>query len=129
MAEELYFGETSSGVAGDLQQATTVVAQMVGSMGMAGSLVSFDAMQTGGANLVAKVLSFDDSRQQVEDLLQAARDRVRTMLDANRHVVEALRDALLERDELLGDEILAVIAGAAAPSAGPPAARTPIDLG
>jgi hypothetical protein len=31
------------------------------------------------------------------------------MLDSHRHVVEALRDALLERDELLAEEILAVI--------------------
>jgi hypothetical protein len=31
------------------------------------------------------------------------------MLDANRPVIEALRDALLERDELVGDEIEAVI--------------------
>jgi hypothetical protein len=30
-------------------------------------------------------------------------------IEANRHVVEALRDALLDRDELVGDEILAVI--------------------
>jgi hypothetical protein len=36
------------------------------------------------------------------------------MLDENRHVVEALRDALLERDELVGEEILAVIATARA---------------
>ena len=36
------------------------------------------------------------------------------MLSRNRHVVEALRDALLERDELIGDEILAVITTATA---------------
>jgi hypothetical protein len=31
------------------------------------------------------------------------------MLEGNRHVVETLRDALLERDELVGTEILDVI--------------------
>ncbi len=31
------------------------------------------------------------------------------MLEDHRHVVEALRDALLDRDELVGDEILDVI--------------------
>jgi|GEM_PF-6800666 len=30
-------------------------------------------------------------------------------LELNRHVVEALRDALLENDELVGDEITRVI--------------------
>jgi hypothetical protein len=40
---------------------------------------------------------------------------VRALLDANGHIVEALRDALLERDELIGEEILEV-----ARAAGPP---------
>jgi cell division protease FtsH len=118
IAEELFFGEASSGVAGDLQTATTLAAQMVGSLGMAGSLVSYEAVYTGGANLVAKVLSMDDGRDRVEDVLESARQRVHSMLDSNRHVVEALRDALLERDELVGDEILSVIVGATAADSG-----------
>jgi cell division protease FtsH len=36
------------------------------------------------------------------------------ILGANRHLVEALRDALLERHELIGDEIIAVIEAASA---------------
>jgi len=36
------------------------------------------------------------------------------MLDEHRHVVEALRDALLVRSELIGDEILEVIGRATA---------------
>ena len=43
VAEELFFGETGSGVAGDLQAATAMAAQMVGSLGMAGSLISLEA--------------------------------------------------------------------------------------
>jgi hypothetical protein len=35
------------------------------------------------------------------------------MLEDNRNVIEALRDALLDRDELVGIEILDVIASAA----------------
>ena len=34
---------------------------------------------------------------------------VRGLLDANRHLVEALRDALLERHELVGREITNVL--------------------
>ena len=44
--------------------------------------------------------------------LRRAKDEVHTMLEDNRHVIEALRDALLERDELVGGEILDVIASA-----------------
>ena len=65
----------------------------------------------GASNLTAKVLSSDEGREAVARLLAGARDEVTTLLEANRHVVEALRDALLERDELVGDEIGEVIRG------------------
>ena len=113
VAEELFFGETGSGVAGDLQSATTAAAQMVGSLGMAGSLVSLDAVGTpGGANLVAKVLASDSGRASVEMILDGAKAEVHHLLAEHRHVVEALRDGLLARDELIGEEITAVIAAA-----------------
>lgn len=109
-AEELCFGERTSGVAADLKYATELAAQMVGSLGLGGTLVSYEAVQAGPSNLVAKVLSSDEGRDAVAAVLRAARDDVNGLLVANRHVVEALRDALLEHDELVGDEaILAVI--------------------
>ncbi|HZU81155.1 MAG TPA: AAA family ATPase, partial [Acidimicrobiales bacterium] len=113
-AEEIFFGETSSGVASDLQAATNAACQMVGSFGMGDSLVSLAAVDAPMAgNVVAKVLGSDRERQQVEDMLQDAKARVRTMLEDHRSVVEALRDALLERNELVGHEIMDVILGAA----------------
>jgi ATP-dependent Zn protease len=112
VAEELFFGETTSGAASDLQTATTLAAQMVGSMGMDGTLFSYDAVVAPQANLVAKLASSDEGRERVEALLGRARSDVREMLARNRQVIERLRDALLERDELIGDEIGAVIAGA-----------------
>ncbi|MHB1446649.1 MAG: AAA family ATPase [Acidimicrobiales bacterium] len=115
VAEELFFGEHGSGVAGDLQVATRAVCQMVGSLGMGRSLVSAEAVSgPGRANVVAEVLSTDTGREEVEGCLAHARARVHRMLQDNRHVVEALRDALLERDELIGEDILEVIQQAAA---------------
>ncbi len=111
VAEQIFFGERSSGVAGDLKYATNLAAQMVGSMGMGNTLVSYEAVQAGGSNLTAKVLSSDDGREAVARLLDSARDEVTILLDANRGIIEALRDALLERDELVGDEIGEVIRG------------------
>ena len=43
------------------------------------------------------------------------------MLEDNRNVVEALRDALLDREELIGDEILTVIRGSQPSGRWPPA--------
>jgi len=113
VAEELFFGEASSGVAADLQAATTAACQMVGALGMGNTLVSSAALDMPG-NIVAKVTSTDAGREEVDRLLREAKDAVGTLLQEHRHVVEALRDALLERDELVGSEILEVITAAGA---------------
>ena len=118
-AEEVFFGEISSGPSGDLMAATTVAAHMIGSLGMDGTLFSYEAMEMpSAANIVARVASTDDGKARIEERLGAARLRARAMVAENRHVVEALRDALLERYELIGDEILEVIHEAVAHAGG-----------
>jgi ATP-dependent Zn protease len=107
-AEEIFFGEPGTGPSGDLAGATRLAAQMVGAYGMASSLISLEASRAPG-DLVSKALSDEPSRQAMEAFLVSARQRAQEILTAQRHVVEALRDALLERDELIGDEIAAVI--------------------
>ena len=111
VAEELYFGESGTGPSGDLAHATAIACRMVGSYGMAGSLLSFEAIEGGpfAAGIVGNVLSDKDSRMTVERILDGAKEEVRQLLDANRHLVAALRDALLERNELVGDEITDVL--------------------
>lgn len=112
VAEELCLGESGTGPGADLAHATSLAAQMVGSFGMAGSLISYEAVADGPlsrSNLVGKVLANLETKQRVEDILEAQRERVREVLAANRDVHVALRDALIERDELVRDEILEVI--------------------
>jgi ATP-dependent Zn protease len=119
VAEELWFGESGTGPGGDLSQATSTAAMMVGALGMSGSLVSFDASGGGPLDpgLVSRVLADDASRHEVEAMLDRSKEAVRELLDAHRHVVEALRDELLERNELVGDEITGVIEEAIAAAA------------
>jgi len=120
VAEEIAFGDVSTGPSSDLAYATRVAAQMVGSAGMAGSLVSFAAAEASpvGEGLVSRVLNDPSARADLEDLLTTQRDAVRYLLGTHQHLVEALRDALLERHELVGHEITDVLA-AAAPSSAP----------
>jgi ATP-dependent Zn protease len=112
VAEEICLGESGTGPGADLAQATGLAAQMVGSFGMAGSLISYEAVYDGPlsrSNLVSKILANDETKQKVEDILEAQRERVRAALEENRDVHKALIDALLDRDELVRDEILEVI--------------------
>jgi ATP-dependent Zn protease len=116
-AEELFLGEPGTGPASDLASATEIAALMVGALGMGGSLVSYEAVAEGPVstrNLVGKVLGDSGGKQKVEELLGGQKERAIAVLDENRDVVEGLRDALLERDELIGDEILEVIRAALA---------------
>lgn len=112
VAEEMCIGESGTGPGGDLSTATSLAAQMVGSFGMAGSLISYEAVTDGPlskSNLVGKILANPETKQKVEDILEAQCERVRAVLAENRDVHAALRDALIERDELLRDEIVEVI--------------------
>ena len=112
VAEEMCFGESGTGPGADLAHATSLAAQMVGSFGMAGSLISYEAVADGPitrSNLVGKVLANEATKQRVEDILEAQRERVRAVLAENRDVHAALRDALIARDELVREDILEVV--------------------
>jgi ATP-dependent Zn protease len=114
VAEELFFGESGTGPSGDLAAATTVVADMVGSFGLGDSLISLRAADPGlaGGNLTARVLADDKARQAADRILDDAKAHVTGLLTRYRYLVEALRNALLEREELIEGEILNVIRAA-----------------
>jgi hypothetical protein len=75
---------------------------------MADTLVSYQAVQTSSlsdTNLAGRVLAHPPGRAAVEQLLQEQKAAVRVLLEDNRHLVAALRDALIDRYELIGREI------------------------
>jgi ATP-dependent Zn protease len=129
-AEEIFFSDVSTGPSGDLLYATNVGAEMIGSCGMVDTLVSYAAIQNSAfsdTNIVGRVLGDAEGRSRVEELLQRQKVFVRGLLETNQHLVAALRDALLDRHELIGSEITEVLE--AARTAGPqPATPEVLDL-
>jgi len=114
-AEEIFFGEVSTGPASDLTYATTVAAQMIGACGMGSSLISLQAISGStfsDTNLVGRVLSDAATRAELETLLATNKAVVVGLIQRNAHLVEALRDALLEHHELVGTEILDILEAA-----------------
>jgi cell division protease FtsH len=112
VAEVLFFDDMTTGPGGDLLYATNVAAMMVGASGMTDTLISYMAIQNSAfsdTNLVGRVLADADGRARVEKLLQEQREAVMGLLSRNLHLVTALRDALIERDELIGNEITDVL--------------------
>lgn len=112
VAEELFFDDISTGPSGDLMQATTIASQMVGAAGMSETLISYAAIEQSAmanSNLVSRVLGDSKARDMVERILSHQRGYVRELLRENSDLVEALRDALLDRHELIGSEITQVL--------------------
>ena len=111
VAEEHWFDEVSTGPASDLAAATSIGAQMIGACGMGTSLISVAAAGNGfmEGSLVDKVLGDKAARAELDTLLMGSCDAAKEIVSTHPQVVEALRDALLERDELVGAEITEVI--------------------
>ncbi len=107
VAEEIWFGQSTSGPSSDLVAATRNAAAYVGLFGMGKSLVSVGAMAPTAldGDPIRAVLSDPSRKEEVDAILNDCRERVGMLLRQKRHVVEGLRDALLEREELIGDEI------------------------
>jgi ATP-dependent Zn protease len=111
VAEELFYGESGTGPAGDLAAATKIAAEMVGSMGQGGSLVSLGAADPGlvGGDLTSRVLSDERARTALESMLDEQKAIVATLLRDNRHLIQALSEALIGRNELVTREITEVL--------------------
>ena len=63
-------------------------------------------------SLIDKVLGDKAARAELDALLMGACDAAKAIVEAHPEVVEALRDALLDHDELVGTEITEVIESA-----------------
>ena len=137
-AERVFYGENSTGVGGDLESATTRAAWMVGVCGMgpepadlAGAAdelaerekevmeryerigqrlmnrVSHGSAMQGDP--IAAVLGDAGKRAAAAQILGQAYVAAQALIEANRFEVEAIADTLVERRELHGDEVVALL--------------------
>jgi ATP-dependent Zn protease len=110
-AELQEYGEASSGISSDLAVATTIASQLIGQLGNGPGLLSLEAAAIPmAANLVAKVLSDDASREAAEALLAEGADRAAGMTSMYREALLRIADGLCESDELEGSQIKAIVA-------------------
>jgi ATP-dependent Zn protease len=97
--EELFLDLNMNGVGSDLQQATTNAFAYVGLWGMDGTLASARVSEVPQTKL--------DER--VENLLQAQFKAVKKLLQDHREALIAVAEALIERNELVAEEIKQLI--------------------
>lgn len=129
-SEQLFFGEVSSGPAGDLVAATRIAAQMVGAFGFGKSLVSMAADGGGplSGGLVSTVMGDRQMRADAERLLNESYADAESVCRRHNAVVTALAEALVERSELIGSEIIDVIETVSGAAKGKAEANRTLDL-
>jgi cell division protease FtsH len=123
--ERMFFGEdSSSGVSGDLRQATAVAIQMEGYWGMGTTVASHGITQQVGIGGGEKQPKGPDQSnalrghlgQRVEDLLQQMYRRTEYLLEKNRREILALAHALETHRTITGDDVRAIIEGTVGPT-------------
>jgi cell division protease FtsH len=104
VAEEIWLGESGSGPMSDIHAATARAFQMATHLGMGSELASLLGLQSSGENDFATAMRNDGIRREIDGILQGCKDDIRVFLEEKRPAMEALRDALVARGELTGDE-------------------------
>jgi cell division protease FtsH len=120
-AEEIWFGETTTGPSSDLRHATRQAAYMLGLLGMGDDLISYGVLpQTGfGDGPLGAILGNADSRKAIGALLSEAKQQAVELLRANEPAVRALSERLLEKDEVAGEELEEIMTSKAVARATP----------
>ena len=138
-AEHVFYGETSVGVGGDVFAVTMMAGRMVGTAGMGPEWIELNGnesmrdelmkrferigvqiMNRSGAggpgdsehNPVGAVLRDPDKKRLAAQVIGQAYVAAYNLVRANREQIEAIADVLVERKELYGDELVALLAGA-----------------
>jgi cell division protease FtsH len=116
-AEEIVFGDQTTSAEADIAQVTGLVRQMIGRWGMNDTIGMVAVLPRDGANPWGELTSprtLELVDEEVRRTIDAAHDDVLTLLTTERSRLDALADALLERETL--DQIDAYrIAGLAEP--------------
>ena len=119
-AEEIQFGEITTGAANDLEKATDTAKQMIMRWGMSAKL----GARTLGHNQAMPFLGRDFSQEpdyseevaraiddEIRRIIEEAHDRARAVLAAHREALDATAQILVERETIERGEFEALLAG------------------
>jgi cell division protease FtsH len=121
VAEELVFGDISTGAQDDLQRATDIARHMVARYGMteALGLATFEpprqALFLNVPSMAQREYSEETARRiddEIRTLFEAAHERVRQTLTAKRDVLTSLAKLLIEKEVVSRDGLAALLASA-----------------
>jgi len=119
------FGEVTTGAANDLQRATDIAEQMVGTFGMSDTLgpLAYDKQGGGrflGGNNNPRRSVSDATAQaidrEVRGLVDRAHDRALAILSHNRELLDSISHKILDKEVIEGDELKDLLASSTLPA-------------
>lgn len=127
VAEELVFSEVTTGASNDLERVTAIARAMVMDYGMSHKLGTMAIGRRSHSPFLGRDYANDERNyseevaklidDEVRHIVETSYERARSILTANRGKLDAVVQALLERETLDRDEFLAVINGKELPAA------------
>ncbi|MFU8884588.1 MAG: ATP-dependent zinc metalloprotease FtsH [Cyanobacteriota bacterium] len=123
-AEEVVFGEVTTGAANDLQRATDIAEQMVGTFGMSETLGPLAYDKQGGGRFLGgpsnprRVVSDATAQaidREVRGLVDRAHERALAILRHNRGLLETISQEILDKEVIEGDDLKVLLAQSVLP--------------
>lgn len=125
-AEEIVFGKITTGASNDLQRATDIAEQMVGTYGMSDTLgpLAYDKQGggrfLGGGNNPRRTVSDATAQaidKEVRALVDTAHQQALTILRQNMALLETISQKILEKEVIEGDELKDMLNASVMPEA------------
>ena len=125
-AEEVVFGKVTTGASNDLQRATDIAEQMVGTYGMSDTLgpLAYDKQGggrfLGGGNNPRRTVSDATAQaidKEVRALVDTAHDQALAILRQNMALLETISQKILEKEVIEGDELKEMLDASVMPEA------------
>ncbi len=113
-AEELVFGNVTTGAANDIEQATNIVTNMITRFGMSKrfGLMGLATIESeylgGGARLTCSDRTAADVDTEVMEMLKACYDEAKELLFGNRELMDKLAAYLIEKETISGKEFMKI---------------------
>lgn len=114
-AEEVKFGQVSTGAVNDIEQATKLARAMITRYGMSEEF-GMVAMETinnrylgGDATLACSAATQEQIDKRVVDLVRRQHDKAKALLKGNREKLDELAAYLYEKESITGDEFMRIL--------------------
>jgi cell division protease FtsH len=121
-AEDLEFGDVTTGAQNDFQQATNIARKMVTEWGMSErlGLIAHSSEQESflGPGMTSRDYSDDTAKmidEEVKAIISYQYARAKSLLDEHREMMHRVADVLLERETLTGEEFQCLLEGGELP--------------